>query len=77
MKKSRDTIWGMMYQPILYNSYTLSQEIGINQFLTGVLGKMSNTIRNELLAFDGIQIAFRIKKLIHIPTSQLSDTLWL
>ena len=77
MKKSRDTIWGMMYQPILYNSHTLSQEIGINQFLTGVLRKMSNTIRNELLAFDGIQIAFRIKKLIHIPTSQLSNTLWL
>ena len=67
----------MVHQPILDGSHTVAQHIGIHGFLTGKLREMTDAVRNQLSALRGVKLSLLIEEVVHIHTSQLSNSLLL
>lgn len=77
MKECRNAMWRVVHQPVLNGGNAVTQYIGIQRSLAGILREMTNAVRNQLAALVGVKMSLRIEELIHIGTAQLCDALLL
>ena len=77
MEKGRNAIGRMVHQPVLDGSHTIAQHVGVQGFLTGILGEMAYPIRNQLATLGCIQLSLLIEEIVHKHTFQLGDALFL
>ena len=74
MEKSRNTVRGIVHQPVLNRSDTVTQHIRVQRLLARVLRKMTESVRNQLRTFFFVQISEFVKKIIHVSAPELGDT---
>ncbi len=70
-------MWRVVHQPVLDGGNAVTQYIGIQRSLAGILREMANAVGNQLAALVGVKMSLRIEELIHIGTAQLCDALLL
>ena len=77
MEQCRNTIGGVVHQPVLHGSYHVAHHIRVAWLLESILREVTDTIRYQLTALHGVQLSLFVEEIFHIHTLQLGDTLLL
>ena len=77
VEQGRDAARRMCHQPLLHGGNPVAQHVRVYRLLTGILREMSDTVRYQLLAFHGVQLALFVKQVVHIAAAQLRNALLL
>ena len=77
MEEGRNTVGGIMHQPVLHSHHLVADVIGVARLLESKLREVSDTIGNQFTTFHRVEIASLVEEVVHIHTPQLGDALFL